>query len=146
MLWQGSGDCGASSFHQDEKRILKGNRETASHRKTVLLLAMEHISYNETFDSLSGFKLYLKLKTERLWNWKLCVRHLSKIDILYCEWFWLKESVFDRKLLRIAQNSPRFQDAFFSRCMSIFSRHCSLFPDHALIFSSVFHLCVNPSI
>ena len=48
-----------------EKRILKGNRETASHRKTVLLLAMEHISYNETFDSMSGFKLYLKLKTER---------------------------------------------------------------------------------
>ena len=81
MLWQGSGDCGASSFHFDEKRILESNRKTASRRKTVLLLAMEHISYNETFNSMSGFKLYLKLKTERHWNWKLCVRHLSKIDI-----------------------------------------------------------------
>ena len=65
MLWQGSGDCGASSFYEDEKRILKGNRETASHRKTVLLLAMEYISYNEMFDSMSGFKLYLKLKIVR---------------------------------------------------------------------------------
>ena len=43
-------------FSLRQKRFPKSNWETATHRKTVQVLAMEHISYNKTFDSLSGFK------------------------------------------------------------------------------------------
>ena len=113
-------------FSLRQKRIPKSNWETATHRKTVQVLAMEHISYNKTFDSLSGFKetfenedcayvisaqqirrsnsIYKSYSSFRrqftLINLRMffdyCTRNIEGMRNV-------KASVFDRKLLHIAQ-------------------------------------------